>query len=937
MNDKLKAGNGRWVRAVGAWSLCVALTACGGGGDVGGIGVSPIRGSDPVGDPVDSSPDNLLINGMPDTVQTDQVLVRLVGDLAGQQFEERSAEYARSLSLQAGVTMRSLRQTASGSVVMALPKAMGAAEVQEVVQRLMSSDEVAYAEPDARVSSDAFTPNDPRWNDQWSLAPAASVRSGVQAQAAWTLTSGNPATVVAVLDTGVLPHADLEARLLPGYDFVSSLNHANDGNGRDPDATDPGDWLDGTETWLRGASPRNSGWHGTHVAGIVAAQRGNGLGISGVDAAARVLPVRVLGRGGGYISDVADGLRWAVGAPAAGVPANPTPARVANLSLGGAGVCSREMQDALDEAWARGAVVVASAGNLAQDVSNTVLASCQRLLVTAALGRGGEQAAYSNFGANVTLSAPGGNAASDNGILSLGDGGTQGPLLDNTYRRKRGTSMAAPHVAGTVALMLAANPGLTPAQVSALLRASARPFTQGTIKDCAPERCGAGVLDAAAAVSLAALYPAQAPLTASRLGPDGQAQGLTATDTGWWRDTATGARQAFVDQRGPDLLLSVQYRDTSGRAAWSHARMGADAETGDWVGRAMVFEGGATLTGDARAPTPAADLGEVRWQKLGEQSAQLITPTGTWTLSRDTFGASMAAADGRTGVWWADERPGLGFLLEQQANHLRIGVHTFANDGQATWAVVTMLRGADGAFRGAWQRASETVPHALVPMAGMEGEWVWASALEGRLRLPDGNHLTLRASTNGDVSEARAQSASLLGIWRADYVLGRSFSERWTLAHLRPSEVNAGDFNVWGLNQWGGTVVGGWSSRYANHSLYAPGLAFDDFYRFQMDEDGIKGCYHHYHIALATLSACVPFNAQRLAAAGDALNASPTLTIGAVGDRSKEAMLQTTVATRSVVQTAQADSVDPGVFASKRPDVATAQMLEWQRQLGGVR
>lgn len=926
MFHRSKGGMGlRPGRCLAGFAVCAVLVACGGGGG----GSTPAPG----GEPVDSSLDNVLSNGTAQVAQTDQILVRLVDELAGQQFAERAAEYARTLSQHTGVTLRSVRQTGSGSVVMALPKALGPAALDDVIQRLMKIEAVAYAEPDARVLSDVVAPNDTRWGDQWSLAPAAVVPSAVQAQAAWTLTSGSPTVVVAVLDTGLLPHADLLGRALPGYDFVSDINYANDGNGRDADASDPGDWVDGSEDWLQGDSTRNSGWHGTHVAGIIAAQRGNSQGISGVDAQARLLPVRVLGRGGGYMSDVADGLLWAVGAPVAGVPANPTPARVANLSLGGSGRCSREMQNALDEARARGVVVVASAGNLSQNVSATVLASCQRLLVTASVGKGGEQASYSNFGAGVTLAAPGGNAASDNGVLSLGDGGKQGPLLDNSYRRKRGTSMAAPHVAGTAALMLAANPGLTPAQVEALLRASARPFVKGTNNDCTPERCGAGMLDTAAAVSLAALYPAHSPLSGSNLGTEALVTDVP--EAGWWRDAADTSRQAFVDQRGDEVLLKLQFRDAAGRPSWGHARLVVDTEAGHFVGRLVAFEGGGTLTSDARAPRPAADLGEVRWAPIDATSARVITPGGNWTLTRDRFGAAATATDGRTGVWWADERPGLGFLLEQQGPYLRVGVHAFADDGRASWYGVMLSRGMDGAYRGQWQQASDTLPHTLLPLPGIDSEWVWLSSLEGRLRLPNGRHLTLRASVNGDTAEARGKSAGLLGVWRADYVLGGSFSERWTLAHLRASEVNAGDYNVWGVNQWGGTLVGGWSSRYANHSLYAPGLAFDDFYRFQFSDDGLKGCYHHYHIALAKLSACYPFTAEQLAGANEALGALPSLTVGALGDRSKEAMLSATLAAR--VLTPAAQNASQTTVVAKQPDTALAQLLGWQRQLASLR
>ncbi len=901
-------------------TVCAALGACGGGG-----AGTPA----PVGDPVDGALDNMVSDGAASVAQTDQILVRLVDELARPQFEERAAEYARTLSLHAGLSLRSVRQTGGGSVVMALPKAMGAQALDEVIQRLKQNKAVAYAEPDARVNTDVVQPNDTRWGDQWSLAPVAVAPSGVQAQAAWTLTSGSPAMVVAVLDSGLLPHADLQGRVLPGYDFVSDINYANDGNGRDADASDPGDWVDGSEDWLQGESTHNSGWHGTHVAGIIAAQRSNAMGISGVDARARLLPVRVLGRGGGYMSDVADGLRWAVGAPVAGVPANPNPARVANLSLGGSGRCSREMQDALDEARARGVVVVVSAGNLAQNVSATVLASCQRLVVTAAVGQGGEQASYSNFGANVTLSAPGGNAASDGGILSLGDSGKQSPALDNGYRRKRGTSMAAPHVAGTVALMLATNPGLTPVQVETLLRASARPFVKGTGKDCVPERCGAGMLDTAAAVSLATLFPAHSPLVAGGVGTE--ALVAEAPATGWWRDTADSSRHAFVDLRGDEVLLSLQFRDTAGRPSWGHARLAVDADAGDFVGRLIAFEGGGTLTSEARAPRPAADLGEVRWASIDAAKARLSTPAGDWALARERFGSAGQPSDGRTGVWWSDERPGLGFLLEQQGAYLRVGVHAFADNGLATWYGVSLSRGVDGVYRGQWQQASQTLPHQLLPLPGIDSEWVWLSSLEGRLRLPNGRHITLRASVNGNVAEARGQSASLLGIWRADYVLNGSFSERWTLAHLRASEVNAGDYNVWGINQWGGTMVGGWSSRYANHSLYAPGLAFDDFYRFQLSDDGLKGCYHHYHIALATLSACYPFTAESLAGADAALQAWPVLSAGALGDRSKEARLQATLTPRVAAMAVR--STDLGA----QSDPVLAQLRDWQRQLTGAR
>ena len=346
----------------------------------------------------------------------------------------------------------------------------------------------------------------------------------------------------------------------------------------------------------------------------------------------------------------------------------------------------------------------------------------------------------------------------------------------------------------------------------------------------------------------------------------------------------------------------------------------------------MAYEGGATLGGVVRAPLPAADLGEVRWQQVDGAAARLTTPTGAWTLVRDRFG-SVAPPDGRTGTWWSDDLAGVGFLLEQQASQLRLGVHAFADNGRATWAEVLFSRGVDGVYRGRWQQPSEALPHTLVPVAGTDSEWVWLSALEGRLRLPNGRHISLKAGVSGDLAEARSQSAALLGIWQASYMLGGYFSERWTLAHLRPSEMNVGDFNVWGVNQWGGTLVGGWSTRYANHSLYAPGLAFDDFYRFQWDDGVLKGCYHHYHIASATLSACYPFTASSTDSAQAALAAWPTLTVGMAGDRNKEARLQATLVARMA-----ASDTNHGVGAvavKSSSDEALSQLQAWRQQLGG--
>ena len=261
-----------------------------------------------------------------------------------------------------------------------------------------------------------------------------------------------------------------------------------------------------------------SSWHGLHVAGTIGATTNNGLGIAGVDQRARVLPVRALGMCGGWASDIADAIRWAAGLPVPGLPPNPTPAKVLNLSLGGPGACTSIEQSAIDAAVGAGATVVAAVGNSASDLDVTPFspASCNNVIAVAATTRFGDRADYSNFGSVVDIAAPGGlKLTSDSeGIVSLSNAGTTTADLSPTgwtYTSKQGTSMAAPHVSGVISLMLAANPTLSPAQIEQILKQTARPFSpspRGAGFTCSSDplalyHCGAGLLDAGAAVRAA--------------------------------------------------------------------------------------------------------------------------------------------------------------------------------------------------------------------------------------------------------------------------------------------------------------------------------------------------------------------------------------------------------------------------------------------------
>ncbi len=342
--------------------------------------------------------------------------------------------------------------------------------------------------------------NDPLRSDQWHYDSPADGDYGIDLQNAWSLTTGSRSTVVAVVDTGTFyAHPDLAGRLLPGFDFISDARMGNDGNGRDADAGDPGDWITPGESasgFFRGCQVSDSSWHGTHVAGTIGATTNNLLGVAGVNQNARILTVRALGKCGGFDSDIIDGVRWAAGLPVAGVPANPTPARVINMSLGGEGLCTAAWQAAIDEVTARNVIVVAAAGNYNRNAVEDTPGNCANVITVAATTRDGSRARYSNYGSLVEIAAPGGaavNVADPDGVLSTLNAGTTTPGV-HTYGFYQGTSMATPHVAGVVSLMLAKNPSLTLGQVSTIIRQNATAFPVGST--CNTTLCGAGIVNA---------------------------------------------------------------------------------------------------------------------------------------------------------------------------------------------------------------------------------------------------------------------------------------------------------------------------------------------------------------------------------------------------------------------------------------------------------
>lgn len=458
--------------------------------------------------------------------ETDQLIIKFKqqseSTLSQQPLE---AARIRTLSAIAGTPLVAYRTSQYGQIVK-LPHKTSLYNVHEIAKRIASSPDVLYAEPDKRVFP-LNTPSDPNYYKQWNLQGVSMSPGGINLPNAWDITTGLFSVVVAVIDTGVLSHADLDGRMLPGYDFVTDISKANDGDGRDSDPSDPGDWVTTVEstTTFSGCPVSNSTWHGTHVAGIIGATTNNGLGIAGINWGSRILPVRVMGKCGGYISDITDGMRWAVGLPVPGSPANTNPAKILNLSLGGDEACSITEQNAINDAVNMGAVVVVAAGNDAQNAANVSPANCNNVIVVAATDKLGSRASYTNFGSLIDISAPGGDINyGGGGILALGDSGLTTPKHDNTYVLKQGTSMATPHVSGVVSLMLSANPMLTPSSIKNILKSTARTFPTGTTWDCTALDCGSGILDASAALN--ASYTGAIPVQISGI-PSGGLRNLT--------------------------------------------------------------------------------------------------------------------------------------------------------------------------------------------------------------------------------------------------------------------------------------------------------------------------------------------------------------------------------------------------------------------------
>ena len=460
-----------------------------------------------------------------------RLIIRLLGQAATALDTAAVEQAVTGLGERTRSRLVLVRQVGRDALLLAAPDISTVTERDELLSQLRADPQVDYASADRRARVQ-FVPNDPLYVDQWNLYEDSG---GIRMPSAWDVERGRQVIVTAIIDTGILPHAELDpARFLPGYDFVSDVINDNDGTpGRDADPADPGDATLANECG-DGGSPTNSSWHGTSIIGVVAATTDNALDIAGIDHRGGILVVRALGKCGGFTSDIIDAMRWAAGLRVAGVPLNPNPVRVVNLSAGSTDVCSVFEQDAIDEVVSSGVSVVVAAGNDAADAGNTSPANCNRVITVAATNRSGARAGYTNFGNRVDISAPGGEGV--DGIPVLYNTGLTDPG-DDAIAYALGTSFAAAQVAGVAALILAHNAELSPRQVEQILKSSARPFPDAS---CDTNTCGAGIVDAERALVIAENTQPEIPVTDTVASGGGGGGGCT-----------------LMDSRQPDPLFPV--------------------------------------------------------------------------------------------------------------------------------------------------------------------------------------------------------------------------------------------------------------------------------------------------------------------------------------------------------------------------------------------
>lgn len=548
-----------------------------------------------------------------------EVIVR-----AKESVRERKAELARHLELilQEGLGQMAVDVRLCGTDTRCLAeitspdgKPLDLAATAKAAAILRESPFLEWAEKNLILQM-SRTPNDEFFTLQWHYA-------ALDLPSAWDITTGSPSLVAAVIDTGILlDHPDLRDRVLgTGADLIDDPRIANDGDGRDNDGDDPGDAACGGGC---------HSFHGSHVAGTIGAESNDGDLVSGVTWSGGILPVRVLGVGGGTLSDIADGVEWSVGNEVDGVRRNATPADVINMSLGGYGT-SRALNESIAGATERGVIVVVAAGNEAANAADFTPANAPAAITVAAHGNTSasrpraRRTSYSNTGPNVTVAAPGGELSEDvdrdgqpDGVLST---------LDDFVSFYQGTSMAAPHVAGIAMLLKSMNPDISQEEVRRILTESADPNLECT--GCGAGRVSAlGALRALGADNGAAVVPSPAFL---RIGAGQRETSLV------FKNFDNVAREVTLAVGGSDRLRCALSRQSGSLPPAGTLTVMLEVERTDDAndsGECTVTAASASGTGEARIVWTGAalerlqqvDVGAVRVEEDGSlRVADIVT------------------------------------------------------------------------------------------------------------------------------------------------------------------------------------------------------------------------------------------------------------------------------------------------------------------------
>jgi serine protease len=596
-----------------AWVILLAATAAAIAATVSDVERNPVRRHPHAGAPATG---------------TQHILIKLRGAPGGPPAVPASAdERVAGLAQRAGLALDGYRSITADVHVLHVASPAAGTSVAETLARLRADPHVQYAELDQRRFIHTV-PNDTLYPQQWYLMPSsATTPAALDAQTAWSTTTGPQGLVIADIDTGVrFDHPDLLAvsqpggRLLPGYCFISDAFTANNTSCPGTDASDPGDWVssaDLNQTACKSAGVTQtsvSSWHGTRVAGMLGAIANNMLGIAGITWNTQILPVRALGVCGGSDSDILSGMLWAAGVAVSGVPSNPHPAKIINLSLGATGPCPASWQDTINQLTALGVLIIVSAGNEGGEVDAP--GNCTGVAAVAGLRHAGTKVGFSNVGPDVAVGAPAGNCVNTGAnqpclysLITTTNLGSQGPdandytgeyycdgspsspgnancvITGTQYRSYNlGTSFAAPQVAGIGALMLAVNTRLNSCQLIARLKEGALPYPQTSVgattqppmchvpanatdlqqAECICTRdgqtCGAGMANASGALT-AALRPIAAVAVSGTLSA-GQIVQLKATGSAA-AGTHTINAYAWSNTGGQSLAIQNANTDTA--------------------------------------------------------------------------------------------------------------------------------------------------------------------------------------------------------------------------------------------------------------------------------------------------------------------------------------------------------------------------------------